>query len=802
MIQFSDFILAWRSLRRSPGFTAVALLTLAVGIGASAAMFTVIDGVLLKPLPYPDSGRIAAINTRWTDSGKESPRTAGGDIMQIRENPALFEAFTYYQGGEVGVQLPAKAEFVGAYRVDPEFLNVFGVAPVAGRLFNATDGGRSAAIGAMFAERNFGSPEKALGQTLHIEATPYEIVAVMPRWFSFPRKAEVWAAVPFTPRNQNHSGYNYYSVARLRSGVSPETATAGLATTAAHLEAAFPNDNRRKTFIVVPLKQQLAGSVQSTLFLLMGAVSLVLLIACANVANLMLARATAKARELAVRAALGASRARLVAPLLAESAVLAIVAAALGLLPAHWGTQLMLGVSARFLPATRLGDIHTDWRVFAFAALAALVTSVVSGLAPAWQSSRVLLQETLKQSGTRGLLGGGPTRLRSTLVTVQIALSLVLALGAGLLFRTMLALNAADLGYRTEGILVTYAHAPANGTPELIRAGQFFDDLFSRLRGLPGVISAAGAMGLPTGAYDSSGSFAIEGRQHFGDDWRKLPAAGFRLSSPGYFSTMGIPLLRGRDFNNSDVNDQPVVAIISQELARENFPNEDPIGHRIMCGLDKLQWMTIIGVVGDVRQYSPSSQFAPEIYMPLRQHPGSANEVEVVVRTSGDPGAFVSTVRNTIHSMDPDVAMKFALMSELVSNSISAPRFRTVLVIVFAMLAFLLAISGMYAVMSYVTARRTAEFGLRVALGATPGRIVGLVLGRAARLALIGTAVGLAVSLAVSRVLSAMLFGLKATDPVTYLLVQITIFPLILLAAAAPALRAARIDPIIALREQ
>ena len=798
----NDLVLAWRALRRSLAFTTVAILTLAAGIGASAAMFTVIDGVVLKPLPYPDSSRIVAINTHWADSGKEWLRTAGGDIMQLRENSALFEAFTYYQGGEFGVQVASKAQFVGAYKVDPEFFHVFSVAPESGRLFNADDGGRSAAIGADFAQRNFGSSEKALGQMLHVEGVPFEIVAVMPRWFSFPRRAEVWLAVPFTPGNQNHSGYNYYSLARLRGGLSPDMATAGLATTAARLEAAFPNENRRKTFVAVPLKQQLAGSVQSTLFLLMGAVSLVLLIACANVANLMLARATARSRELAVRAALGASRARLVVPLLAESVVLATAAAGVGLILAHWGTQLMLGVSARFLPATRLGDIHTDWRVFAFAALAALVTSVISGLAPAWHGSRVQLQDTLRQSGTRGLLGGGPNRLRSTLVTVQIALSLVLALGAGLLFRTLMALNTADLGYRTEGILVTYAHAPANTTQELVRAGQFFDDLFARLRSLPGVISTGGAMGLPTGQYDSSGNFAIEGRQIFGEDFRKLPNAGYRLASPGYFSTMGIPLVRGREFNNSDVFDQPLVAIISQELARQNFPDEDPIGHRIMAGLDRLQWMTIIGVVGDVRQYSPASQFAPEIYMPLRQHPGMANEVEVVVRTSGDPEGLVSTVRSTIHSMNPDVAMKFAFMTDLVSDSISAPRFRTVLVIVFAGLAFLLALSGMYAVMSYVTARRTAEFGLRVALGATPGGIARLVLGRAARLAVIGTAAGLAVSLVVSRALSAMLFGLKTTDPLTYVLVLFIVFPLILLAAAAPAMRAARVDPIIALREQ
>ncbi len=696
-ILLRDIRFALRMLRKNPGFTAVAVLTLALGIGASTAMFTILDGVLLKPLRYPDAARIVALNTHWKDSGKESPRTTGGDLMDLRQEIESFEAFSYYHGGELGVQLPGSAEFTGVYEVDPEFFHVFRISPLAGRLFNPEDAGRSAAVGPGFAERNFGSTQNALGQTLHIEGTAFQIVAVVPNWFSFPRAAQVWACVSPQPKNQNRSGYNYYSIAKLQPKISLDAATADLSTLAARLETAFPRDNRQKTFVARPLREQLAAPVKTTLYILMAAVTLVLLIACANVANLMLARATERSRELSVRTALGATRGRLIAQLLSESAALAVPAAALGILLAQWGTRAMLAVSSKFLPSTRLGDIGLDWRVAAFAVFAAFSTSLLFGLAPAGQASRLNVQDALKKGGTRGMLGGGSSRLRNALVVAQIALSLVLAIGAGLLFRTFLALNASELGYRTEGILVTYAHAPANGMPDLIRAGQFFDDLFARLRGLPGITSAGGAMGLPGGQYDSSGSFAIEGRQNFNDDWRKLPYGGQRLASPGYFTTMGIPLLQGRDFNEGDIYDRPLVAIISRELAKENFPNEDAIGHRIMTGLDSLQWMTIVGVVGDVRQYSPASAPAPEIYMPLRQHPRAANEVEVVARTSGDPNKFIPTVQALIRSMNSDVAMKFTTMNNLVSDSISAPRFRILLAITFAGLAFLLALSGMYA---------------------------------------------------------------------------------------------------------
>jgi predicted permease len=449
-----------------------------------------------------------------------------------------------------------------------------------------------------------------------------------------------------------------------------------------------------------------------------------------------------------------------------------------------------------------LADITLDWRVLGFALAASLFTSILFGIAPAWQSTRVNLQDALKQGGTRGLLRGGPSSLRGSLVVAQIALSLMLAVGAGLLFRTMLALRGADMGFRTEGLLVAYAHAPAQTIPEDLDASRAFDNLFTRLRELPGIAAVSGAMGLPASDQGSNGYYAVEGKHSFGGDYRKLPHADFALSSPGYFSTIGMRLLRGRDFNDGDLYDRPFVVIINESVARQVFANEDPIGHRIQCGLDHPKWMTVVGVVSDVRQDSPASPPGPELYMPLRQHPSHANDLAIVIRTSGNPEAMIPAVQSTIQQMNPEVAIKFTTMNELLSDSISAQRFRTALASSFAVLALLLALSGMYAVMSYLTTRRTSEFGLRSALGAQPGNIIVLVLGGAVRLAVIGIIAGVALSLIASRLLSSMLFGLKNTDVSTYASVTAIVLPVIVLAAALPAWRASSVDPMVALRNE
>ena len=805
-----QFRFAFRMLRLNPGFAAVAIVTLGLGIGATTAMFSVLDGVVLKSLRYPDVERLVAVNTKFTDTGRSKWRSTSGDLEDLRADANSFEAFCFYQDWEQGVQVAKTAEFVQAAFVDTNFFHVFSIAPLTGRLFTPEDADRSAVVSLAFARRNYGSPSAAVGQTVGMGGKLYEIAGVLPAMFDFPDKGEVWAAVSPIPENRgNRNSYNYHVVAKLQEGVSVNVANARLQALGARLSAAFPRDNGNKTFTITPFQDQLSSSIRSTLFVLMGAVGLVLLIACANVANLMLARATARSRELAVCSALGATRGRLVAQLLAESTVVGVLAAVLGIALSVVATKTLLSLGAQFVPATLLAGITLDWRVLAFALAAALLTSFLFGIAPVLQVTRLNLQDALKQGGTRGLLGGGSSSLRSSLVVGQIAVSLVLAIGAGLLFRTLLALHDADLGYRTEGILVIYANMPAHTPAEHEEAGRFFGAVIERLGQLPGIISAAEAYGLPSGEYGSNGYLAVDVPHSFLDiltttDFRKLPHADFSAASPGYFSTIGMRLLRGRDFNHGDTSDRPLVAIISESLARQIFPNEDPLGHRIGCGFDltSMKGMTIVGVVSDVRQDSPASQPGPALYVPLSQHPERADQVELVLRTSGNPDALVPAVQRTIQEMNPQVATKFTTLIELVNDSVSAQRFRSALAGSFAGLALLLAISGMYTVMSYVTTRRTSEFGLRSALGAQPSSIVALVLGDAAKLAVLGVSVGVLLSLAAGRLLQAMLFELKSTDPVTYIGVVVVLLPVTVLAAALPAWRSSHVDPMIALRNE
>jgi putative ABC transport system permease protein len=796
-----DLKYAIRTLSKRPGFTLVAVITLALGIGATTAMFSVIDGVLLKPLRYRDADRIVAVGAYFPERNKTNPALPGADMVDVRDNAGVFDAFAFYIGGEMGVQVAGRAEFVPTYLVPPDFVRVFGVTPLAGRVFNADDEARSALVGAAFAVRNFGSVENALNKTLSFENKSYVIAGVLPADFHFPEKSEVWVARSPRPEIMNRSGYNYRSIAKLSPGVSLESANARLAAIGAQLQQQFPESNKGKTFVVTPLRDRLVAPVKMTLLFLMGAVGLVLLIACSNVANLLLARATARTQEMAVRAALGAKRTRIVRQLLVESSVLAVAAAGLGILIAEFATRLLLAGNAQWVPLPRLHDVNVDWRVLLFTFGVSLAASMAFGLAPALSSARVNLYDALKQKGS-GAMSAHSTTLRNVLVVSQIALSFVLVVGAALLFRSFLALTSNDLGFQPEGQLVMYAHDPAATLDEYVRVGQFQADLFERLKQIPGVVSVAGAMGLPAGQYGSNGYYAVQGKTTFNGDFRKLPQAGFELAGPSYFSTMAIPLLRGREFTDADRYGSEQVAIISAALARQSFGNENPLGQRIICGMDEQtgKGMTVVGVVGDVRSDSPAAEKGADLYMPLRQHPYRANEFQVVMRTAVDPRSLIAPVQEVVRQMNPSVATKFTTLHEMVSDSVAAPRFRMALASTFAALALLLAIFGVYSVMSYVTAQRTPEFALRVALGARPAEIARLVLGRTAKLATIGVAVGAVLALAASRVLTSMLFGLKSTDTLTYAVVLAAVVPLVVLAAAVPALRAARVDPMHALR--
>ena len=782
----NELLQSIRGLRRNPGFALLTIVTLALGIGISTAVFSVVNGVLLRPLQFPQSDRIVSVNTR-TPGYPSGTKITGGDFVDVRAQNTVFDAVSVYFGGEVGVQLRDRAEFTGIFWVNSEFFTVFGQKPAA---FTES----SAIVGEAFAVRNFGDPQRALGQSIRVENRVYEIVSVL-KGARFPAKAEIWLLAPFVPLNLNRTAFNYRAVAKLKTGVSMEQAQANLDGIAAQLAAAFPKSNAGKTFVAVPLREQLTGSVHSTLYLLLGAVLLVLLIACANVSNLLLARATVRTREIAVRAALGASRVAIVRMLVNESITLATFGGVLGIVLASWGTRALLHFAPANLP--RANEIHLDYAVLAFAMGLSLLSAILFGVLPAMQASRV-------EFSSRGVLRGGSHRLRNSLVIAEIALSFVLATGAGLFFRSFLALNAVDMGFRQDNILVMSAHAPARELSQYVNVTHLFvDKLLPSLAAMPGVRATAAVMGLPTGQYGSNGSYAVAGKQVMREG-EKLPESNWALSSPNYFAAMRIPLLRGRDFTPQDQYDAPGIVIISESAARQSLPGQNPIGRQLMCGLDEVTMkpMTIVGVVGDVRQDSPGSPPQPTLYMPMEQHPYHSNELQVIVRTASTPAAMTSAVRKAAYDVNPEMAVKFATMEEMISDSIAAPRFRTFLAGTFALLALLLAMAGIYGVMSYVVTQRTSELGLRMALGAVRGDVIGLVLWRAATLAAAGLAIGAALSLVVSRLIGAMLFGLQATDPATYTLVLLSVAGIAILAAAGPAWRASRIDPMVALRQE
>jgi len=794
---------ALRTLRNNPSFSTIAVLTLALGIGANTAMFSVVNGVLLRPLDYPNASRIVQLKTSDLKKGRSFPRLSGPDFADIRSGASALEQVNFYYGGEAGVQMADHAEFVSTYIVTPGFFEVFGVAPAFGRGFAINDAKRAAIVGLPFAQRNFGSGAGALRQTLHMEGVAYEVVGVVPATFRFPRDAQVWLATsaqPETPWGVSRTAYNYRTLALLKQGTSLDEANTQLQTIGARLQTAYPDANKDKSFLAVPLREQLVGPVRATLYFLMGAVSLVLLIACANVANLLLARATARQREMAVRAALGATRMAIARQLLIESGVIAVAGGALGLLLASAGTRVLTHATAQQVGLPRLTDIQVNWIVFAFAIGVSLLSSFLFGMSPAWQSAKVDLNEALKQAG-RGLAGSSG-RLRNALVVAQVALSFALAIGAGLLLRSFLALNSVDPGFRTQGMLVMYAHDPAHTLDDYLKAGQSFVNAVEQIRQLPGVTSAAAAMGVPTGQYGSNGGYVVDGKP-FSQDLNSMAQSDFTLSGPGYFSTMGIPLLRGRDFSLSDSYGHQFVAIISESLAKQSFSGKDPIGHTIMSGLDSsAKWMTVIGVVADVRQDSPANPPGPTLYMPLLQHPYYANELQMVMRSAVSPASLIDPVRSKMRSLNPEVATKFTTMEAMMSDSIATPRLRAMLIGLFAGLALLLAMAGMYGVMTYVTTQRIPEFGVRMALGASQRNVLGLVLGSAAKLAVLGVAIGVAIAFSAARVMNSMLFGLKANDAITYAAVLLAVTPIVILAATVPAWRASRVDPVVALRNE
>ncbi len=776
--------LSFRQLRGSPGFFAVCVLTLGIGIGLSTTVFSVVDGVLLRPLQFPDSERIVVLGTRFLKTGRDHPRLTGADWLDIQKSTNALEATTLYGGGSMGVQVAGQAEFTGVQFVTGDYAKVFNIAPSAGRWFGTDADSRLAVVTSGFALRHFGSIGSAVGQSVTVENTVYEITGVVAR--AYPHDASLWLQIPRKLENPNRSAYNYRVLAKLKPDSSVEVAQAEFTAIGARLAATY-SESRQKSFYVRGLQDHLVGKTRSMLWILLGAVTLVLLISCANVANLLLARAGTRSAEFAVRSAVGASRGQLIRQMLSECVTIGLLAGALGLLLAEAGVSALSRVAAAALP--RWEDVQVDWRIFLFAASLSLLAAIVAGVVPAWRASHVDVTLGLRIGGAKGVLGGRAGNFRSLLIVAQIAFSVALTISAGLLLRSFLQLSAAPLGYQPDSVLVLYTHLPAKTEAEYLGVQPRAERLYAGIAALPGVVAVSAAMGLPAGTYGSNGSYAVEGKP------RSDGQAGFRLAQPGYFAALDVPLKLGRDFTAQDQYPAEPVTIISESLARQTFAGEDPVGRRIKCGLDRDVWMRVVGVVGDVRSGSPALPPQPELYMPLAQHPYFANEQQVVIRTLVPPTSLIQSVRQTVARLEPLVPSRFEVFRESVDATIGLERFRTQLFLLFAGAALLVALAGVYSVTAYLVERRLPEFGLRLALGATPAAITQSILAGTGRLLLLGLALGAALALIAGQWLESLLYGIPSRDPASYA-VALVLVPVVTLAAAWwPAFRAGKADP-------
>ena len=783
-----DLQYAGRNLRRSPGFATLAILIMALGIGANTAVFSVVNAVLLKPLAYRDADRIVALTNSST--AREAPTALSKqvsipDVQDWRDQSASFSAMAYYASRESAVMQGSTAEYAQVASVSPDLFRVFTVEPVVGRTFTPEETMQGAAGAAMISytywQSHFGGDPRALGKTIRADGLR-PIVGVLPPGFRFPDNTDIWVSAVGAPGSRG--GQNFLAVGRLKTGVAVEQAQAEMTPIARRLEQRYPDTNKGRSVTVTRLRNEMVGDVRLTLYLLLGAVAVVLLIACANTATLLLGKASARAREVAVRAALGASRKRIVRQLVTESLLLALAAGMLGLALAYWGSKTLVALAPADVP--RLAEVGMDRWVLGFTLGVSVITSLLFGAIPAFYVSKVELSDALKQGGTRIASGGRMAGIRGALVTGEIALAVMLVCAAGLFIKSFIALHNVALGFQPEKVLVMRATVPAPAFPVGIeRTRQLFKEMLARVGTLPGVL-AAGATMAPPGYVDSTGAYLID-QLPAKPDWSRAPSVVLSVVAPGTFKALGIALKSGRDFSDSDTPDRSFVAVVNQALVRRSFPNQDPLGRTIFCPFDSLQGMKIIGVVGDVRQRGPEREPMPGCYMPYGQHGFNGPALSLVVRTAGDPNALTQTLRRVAHEANPEAPMKFTTMEAMLAEDVAAPRFRTVLFAVFGALAVCLAIAGIYGVVAYAVGQRTNEIGVRIALGAGPGGVVRLVLGQGLALAGIGLGLGFAASIAGTQLLQSMLFQVQANDPSVYIAVALMVGAVTLIASYVPA---------------
>jgi putative ABC transport system permease protein len=797
-----DLRLGMRRLAKAPGFAAIALLTLALGVGANTAIFTVVNGVLFRPLPFPEPDRLVGL---FHVSDGDRTTMSPPNFLDVRERArTLSDATAFYDDNlnMTGRGDPVRLE---ATRVTGSFFGVLGVKPMMGRSFTSADNDfkqpRVAILGYPLWRERFSADPKAVGQTMLLNGVSHEIVGVMPESFRYPSDAQLWVPMEFREdyRTANRGAWYLTAIGRLASDQTLAAATRELEAIGKQLEREFPNQNTRVGITAQPLQAHSVRHVKTALLVLLGAVGFVLLIACANVANLFLARAARREGEMAIRAALGAHRGRLMRQVLTESLVLAAGGGALGLMLAVWGTDLLIKLQPQGIP--RLEEVQIDRMVLLFTAGLTVLTGLIFGCIPAWQSTRVDLVGALKDNARGAIGAGGLQRLRGMLVVAEMALAVLLLTGAGLMIRSFTRLQNVDSGFKTENVLTFHLSLPDRDYENDTERAVFVDALLDRLRAAPGVSSVAASSHHPMAGRSFNISFSVGGRPE------PKPGEGeaieTRVVTADYFDTLGIPLRRGRVFHHGDTATSQKVMLISESAARRHFPGEDPIGRQIRLGWGRNGQRVageVVGIVADVKEAGLNEPSPPELYVPYNQV--SEKSMTVLIRTDVPPMTLTGVVRQEVHRGDKNLPVsQVQTLDTILSESISQSRFYMLLLGTFAMVALLLAAIGIFGVMSNAVAHRTREIGIRLALGAEGGHVRGLVMREAFVLAALGIVVGLVASLQLTTFLATLLFELKPTDPVTLIGVAVMLLAVALVASYLPAWRASRVDPLVALRQ-
>ena len=795
---FRDIRYGVRSLLKRPGFTAIAILTLALGIGANSAIFSVVNAVLLRPLMYRDSEKLIRLYEGLPQGGTGSVSVP--NLKDWREQNSVFSEIAAYQYGNFNLSNQDQPERIVGANVSSQFFDVLGTPAQFGRTFQKGEdqpgSNRVVVLSDALWRRNFGADANLVGKNISIGGENFSVIGIMPPQFKF-FATQMWVPLVFTEKQLASRGSHAFNVlGRLKPERTLEQANEEMTSIARRLEQQYPDQQKNRTIKLVPLQEDNVRLIRPALFLLLGAVGLVLLIACTNVANLLLARAASRRNEIVIRAALGAKRGRLVRQFLTESVLLSLLGGLCGLLLAKWGTDVLVSMATGYLPA--MTEISLDWRVMGFTLGLSLLTGMIFGMAPAMHISKTDLQDAIKDGGSRGASRRG-SWLRGLLVVAEVAAALVLLVGAGLLLKSFLHLQRVNPGFRTENILTMRITLPDGKYKSADAMAGFYRQLLDRVAPLPG-IEASGVINLlPVLQAGYNGEFQIVGQEP--DVSGKPPLVEIRMVSPDFFRALGVPLISGRTFNARDQQGSEPVAIINQAFARRLIPNQDPLGKYIKD--DEGPGIKIVGVVGDVKQFGLIAPTSPELYTPYTQPSpaGATQTMTLVVRTFGDPEALGPALRKEVLSVDPaQPVYEVQTMQAVIGKAVSYQRLNMQLLGIFAALAMILAVIGIYSVMSYQVSQHTREIGIRMALGAQPWHVLRLILREGLTLTLIGVVLGIAGAFALTRLLASLLFGVTASDPLTYVMVSLLLIFVALLACFLPARRATKVDPLVALR--